>query len=226
MIRGPEITPGTCDQPVSTIDIFRTLLSLTGIPERENVGGHDLTPLLKKTDAPWPHLALTQLRGPKSYALSGKRFRYIHYTNGDEELYDISIDPYEHTNLAQDPAHASTLASFRKKAPQNGVPKKKTVSSAALKNAPLIQLITQGTPPPSKPGTGRVSLQIKNSSDNHLSIYWIDPQGNRKPFGKIAKASNRLIQTKVGHTLVVQTKEGEFLGYLIAPKKGARVTIE
>lgn len=226
MISVPKATPGICDQPVSTIDLFRTLTSLTGVPLRENVTGNDLTPLLEKPDMAWPHLALTQLRGPQSYALSGKNFRYIHYTNGDEELYDIANDPYEHNNLVQDPKHLAVLTYFREKAPRDGVAKKGGTAAAALKNAPLLSLITTGTPPPSKPGNGKVSLQIRNSSDDHLELFWIDPRGTRKPFGKMSKASNRIFQTKANRTLVVQTAEGKSLGHLIVPKNGARVRVE
>lgn len=222
LISVPKLAPGTCEQPVSTIDIFRTLLSLTGTPELENIAGHDLTPLLKAPDSAWPHLALTQLRGPSDFALSGKQFRYIHYENGDEELYDIIADPYELTNLAPAPSHATILSSFRKKAPQNGVP----APGKTTTNLPLVKLTQEGSPPPSKTGTRSVALQIRNSSDEHLALFWITPDGTRKSFGKIAKASNRLLKTKAGHTWLLETSDGESLGHLTLPIAGARLVVE
>ena len=226
MIMVPKNNPGICDQPVSTLDLFKTLISLTGIPERDNLSGHDLTPLLKNPTADWPHLALTQLRGPKDFALSGKQFRYIHYANGDEELYNIVADPHEWSNLAPDPAHKETLSFFRSKAPNNAIPHKRPQQLTKLKKAPQVVLTTEGDPPPSLPGSGKVPFQIKNQSDSHLQLIWIDKQGNHKTFRQIAKASTHTIPTHVGHTWLLKTKSGTTLGHLIIPKNGARLHIE
>ena len=61
-----------------------------------------------------PDVALTLVRAegcdPKDestqhYSVRSKRYRYIRYNNGMEELYDHDNDPDEWTNLADDPAH-------------------------------------------------------------------------------------------------------------------------
>ncbi|MDB6007427.1 MAG: betC 3, partial [Prosthecobacter sp.] len=44
-------------------------------------------------------------------------WRYIHYANGDEELYNEATDPYEWTNLAKDPQYAGTKAELAKHLP-------------------------------------------------------------------------------------------------------------
>lgn len=225
MILAPGIKPGVCDQPVSTIDLFKTLTSLTGIQTPENVSGNDLSPLLKNPESDWPHTSLTQLRGPKAYALSGRKFRYIHYANGDEELYDIVNDGFEHTNLAGKKDYEEILMKFRSKAPKNGVPYRRAGQSAKIQNAPLVKL-RKTKAPPSQKDSVQVPLSIKNSSSEHLRLFWIDQQGERKPFGKIATASNRVVPTHVGHTWVIETRSGEALGYLVIPQKGARVIIE
>lgn len=226
MIMAPGVKPARCDQPVSTFDIFKTLVSLTGIPEREKLSGNDLSPLLENPDASWPHLALTQLRGPKAFALSGRKFRYIHYANGDEELYNIADDPYEHTNLAKNPDHAETLARFRKQAPKDGIPFKRAALSERIRKAPLVALKQSDTPPPSRAGTKRAPLWIKNSRSEHLALFHIDEKGTRKSFGQIKTASHRTLPSKAGHTWLVETLEGKSLGHLVIPKDGARVVIE
>lgn len=226
MILAPGIKPGVCDQPVSTIDLFKTLASLSGITAPENISGTDLSPLLKDPDLDWPHIALTQLRGPDAYALSGKTFRYIHYANGDEELYNISEDQFEHHNLVGNKEHEETLIKLRAKGPSKGVPLQQRGQSSSVKNAPLVALDLKNKPLPSVKSSSQVPFAIKNSSSEHLRMFWVNPQGQRKAFGKVDKASNRIIQSKVGHSWVIENEKGKFLGSVIIPKKGARITIE
>jgi arylsulfatase A-like enzyme len=58
---------------------------------------------------------------PENYALSTERWRYIHYRDGGEELYDIDDDPHEWTNLATKPEHTAKLAEMRTLAPNNPI---------------------------------------------------------------------------------------------------------
>ncbi len=65
---------------------------------------------------------MTQVRrggrngGIEGYAIRNDRYRYIEWDGGAKgrELYDHQKDPREHHNLADDPAHASTLADMQR----------------------------------------------------------------------------------------------------------------
>ena len=127
MIRVPKGAPGlpegttpgsVCDRPVSLVDLFGTLTELCGLPPKADIDSRSLAPLLRNPQAEWPHAALTHLDKPENYAISTQRWRYIHYTGDEEELYDLETDPHEWSNLATKPEHTAKLAEMRLLAPK------------------------------------------------------------------------------------------------------------
>ena len=134
MVRVPKGVPGlpqgtpagqVCSKPVDLLSLYPTLTQLAGIPEKKDNDAPSLLPLLKNpkaSDKEWPHVALTWLHTPGAVSVSDDGWRYIRYAKGDEELYDIQNDPYEWTNLANDPKHAKKLGVLRAKAPTEFTP--------------------------------------------------------------------------------------------------------
>jgi arylsulfatase A-like enzyme len=131
IIKVPAETPGLpagttpggeCRRPVNLQDLFRTLTDLAGLPPKEGVGGNSLLPLLENPAQPWPHASITTFGRPERYAISTENWRYIHYEDGGEELYHITRDPHEWTNLAGKVEFAGKLAEMRRLAPANPVP--------------------------------------------------------------------------------------------------------
>ncbi|WP_231756514.1 sulfatase [Lignipirellula cremea] len=105
-----------CGRPVGLVDIYPTLLQLTGLPPITDHDGQSLAPLLADPTADWERPALTTF-GPKSHSLRSTDWHYIRYADGSEELYDHQADPHEWSNLAADPGQQSRLAEFREQLP-------------------------------------------------------------------------------------------------------------
>jgi len=117
IIAGPGIAQGRiCDKPVQLLDLYPTLLDLTGLAANPQHEGHSLRPLLEDPAANWPHTARSSF-GPENVAIVSEQFRYIHYTDGSEELYHRKTDPHEWSNLASDPAMKEILATHRAELP-------------------------------------------------------------------------------------------------------------
>ena len=83
-----------CKSPVSFIDIYPTLIELCGLPQREELDGKSLVPLLRNHGAKWDKLVLTTYR-KGNRAIRTERWRYIHYFDGTDELYHHQKDPEE-----------------------------------------------------------------------------------------------------------------------------------
>ena len=80
------------------IDVYPSLVDLAGFEVPEWLDGRSVKPQLND-----PH----EVRDPaiSSYgsgntSVRTERWRYIHYEDGSEELYDHQTDPNEWTNLA------------------------------------------------------------------------------------------------------------------------------
>ena len=134
IIRAPGVSKagGSCELPVSLVDLYPTLLDLCGLPAGTTLNakgrpldGHSLKPLLKDpAKGTWdgPDAALTALYkwadyydpAGQSYSQRYKDWRYVRYANGREELYHTAKDPHEWHNLASKPEHADRLTGYRK----------------------------------------------------------------------------------------------------------------
>jgi len=134
VIRAPGVAEpgGIAEHPVSLIDIYPTLVDLCGLKgdtRKNNKGakldGYSLLPFLKdpKSDR-WdgPDAALTMVYAGgytgndpsrQHWSVRTKKWRYILYNNGSEELYDHETDPYEWTNLCGQTRYRKVKAQLR-----------------------------------------------------------------------------------------------------------------
>ncbi len=86
--------------PAEMLSIYPTLLELCGLEPYEKNEGVSLMPVLKGETKVAQEYALTTY-GWGNHAIRTENFRYVHYNNGAEELYDHRNDPNEWKNLAQ-----------------------------------------------------------------------------------------------------------------------------
>jgi iduronate 2-sulfatase len=130
IVRAPGVSPagGIAEHPVGLVDIYPTLVDLCGLtgdtrknPQGKPLDGFSMRPFLENpASREWqgPDFALSMIyagQGEKSHhwCIRSERWRYIRYSNGNEELYDHQSDPHEWTNLAAYPEHeASRKAMF------------------------------------------------------------------------------------------------------------------
>ncbi len=127
LLQGPSLVqPGTrCDQLVANIDIAPTLVELAGLPVPAWMDGRSLRTLLDRAgdDPPWRENLLYEYywepafpQTPTTFALRGQRFKLIQYHGiwDIDELYDLTLDPQETTNLIDHSEHQPLVADLRR----------------------------------------------------------------------------------------------------------------
>lgn len=130
MISGPGIKGGReVTRPAMDVDLTATLLQIAGARAGRTMDGVSLLNAAKgrkslpKRDIPLEALRplfpfstpLTAFDVPY-YGVKTSRHKYVNWSFGEQELYDLKNDPDELENLAGDPAHADLMSELEAKA--------------------------------------------------------------------------------------------------------------
>ncbi len=117
---GPGIARGkTVDTTVSLIDLYPTLVERCGLPEpNHTLEGTSLARILTNPAQATDRNVYLPFMTPGGYAMINQNWRYIHYADNSEELYDVRTDPNEWTNLADIPEFEAVKTRLRKSAPR------------------------------------------------------------------------------------------------------------
>ena len=113
------------DQPVTLLDIYPTLVQMSGLPKNQTNEGTSLVPLLTDPKTKGKPAVITYLKG--NHAVITERWRYIRYHDGTEELYDEKADPHEFHNIAGQEKYAALkkeLAAYMPKTNAEPVPER------------------------------------------------------------------------------------------------------
>jgi arylsulfatase A-like enzyme len=123
MVSAPGVTKAgsICNRTVSMMDIYPTLMDLTGLKAPGAQEGESLLPWLQNPRAPKKTPAVTTyFMG--NHAVRTDQWRYIRYKDGSEELYDRARDLNEWTNLASQPQLASVKMDLARWLPKHDEP--------------------------------------------------------------------------------------------------------
>jgi N-acetylglucosamine-6-sulfatase len=113
IMRGPGIPAGLrLNQRVANIDLAPTIVDAAGATPDRVMDGRSLLPVIAEPGVPLGRDLLV-VRGPGAgtfAAIRAPSYLYAEYGNGEQELYDLTRDPYELRSRHADPAYAAVKA--------------------------------------------------------------------------------------------------------------------
>jgi arylsulfatase A-like enzyme len=102
---------------VSNLDVAPTMLDAAGLGFERGVDGRSLLPLCKGGTADWRRDFMCETHGHGmdhlGRILITGRYKYVWNHEDMDELYDLREDPYEMTNLVDEPAHKAALEGMK-----------------------------------------------------------------------------------------------------------------
>ena len=122
LVAGPGVVRGgRCGAAVELLDMFPTLTDLCGIAAVEGLDGVSLRAQLEDPGAARERPAVTT-HNEGNHSVRDRRWRYIRYADGSEELYDLERDPNEWENLAGRAEYAGRKRELAEWLPKVDVP--------------------------------------------------------------------------------------------------------
>ncbi len=122
---GAAAAGDTIEGLVASVDIAPTVLDIAGAPIGDHIQGRSFVPLMLGNDAGWRESVLIEFytyENPFPWlvdmdyrAIRTHQYKYIHWMQhpDEAELYDLIDDPYEMTNLIDDPSMAGVIRDLR-----------------------------------------------------------------------------------------------------------------
>jgi len=120
IIKAPGIEPGSTDDTLSgNVDVMPTLLELAGVPVPDTCQGRDLLDRTAEDDQQCDSVITFSEVGP-AYRLRTRNWAYVHRPGGQhDQLYDLTEDPHELSNLAGDQSFAELKRALRARLPDS-----------------------------------------------------------------------------------------------------------
>lgn len=89
-----------------------------------------------------------------------------------------------------------------------------------------FHLSGKNAPHPSRAGGGETSITFINNTAENVRMFWIDPEGNRKPYNRLAPGESASQHTFARHVWVAVGPDGKDLGVFEAQSRPSIAVIE
>lgn len=126
LAKGAKITASS-----SLIDIYPSLVDLCKLSPDPGFDGKSLAKALRDPSKAQDHEIFT-VAAEGEYSSVNTQWRYIHYRDGTEELYDVKADPNEWSNLANNPEYQKIKEQMKVGAPSKFQKSGKTPNDLVL----------------------------------------------------------------------------------------------
>jgi len=130
--READATRGSVEQRfVECVDIVPTILDALAIEgPRHRIEGRSLQPLLHGQPVPWRDFVFSELdysfrqarlilrkdvHQCRAFSLRDERWRYVHWLDEPEQLFDVQADPQEYHDIGRDASTAAVRAAMRER---------------------------------------------------------------------------------------------------------------
>jgi len=108
----PGIKPGRTSSLVELVDLYPTWTDILGLPMPKGLHGKSLLPILRNPESNVRDTALS-IHNRVGGGLRSAQWHYMNYGDKGEELYDMTTDPGQYTNVVSDLKYAAVLKQAR-----------------------------------------------------------------------------------------------------------------
>ena len=115
VVAGPGVANTRVANACSHLDLLPTLLDIAGAEPQAELSGRSLVPSWSGDDDPVDETFgeyTGEMTSHPMFMIRRRQYKYIHCATDPAQLYDVSADPLERTNLAAEPAHAALVDDF------------------------------------------------------------------------------------------------------------------
>lgn len=217
VMAGPGIPQGRSEALVYLMDLFPTFAEFAGAKIPAGVDGQSIVPILNGQQTKVRNVLYTGYRNSQR-AIRDDRWKLIRYPLVDRtQLFDLSVDPHELINLADQPQHQAKLAELTAGLKQemaahaDGFPLTVANPKPAAWSAPVTS--TMSVPPRTTP-TAAPTTAV--AADAAVTIH-VSPTGNdtnpgtaNKPLATLTAAQQRVRQSAGRNAVTVLVHGGTY----------------